>query len=266
MSNTRIITVVATKNGKITKFLQNTETLHLIKVVAGKPDESLGIVEEIKTWRVLKNILLSDGYDLQNLKATENVNKTTLEHIDAVLPEGDFRLFLRPSETKSGGFDVAGKGFKDLRALVTTDEIKNHLNTIVPGKNWTQLSTADLAKGLESFGGSSTTSAPTVQEVTNDVTAVAETGEEVKLNPLGKAKLAKQLIEEVCKEVEDEDSEICERVEMATDELDTLIELLEDVYDDEGQVTAAPTSREEKAERLEQEEIAREMRELEDGF
>ena len=57
---------------------------------------------------------------------------------------------------------------------------------------------------------------------------------------------------------------------MATNELDTLIELLGDVYDDEGQVTNSNTSREEteeeKAERLEQEEIAREMRELEDGF
>ncbi len=246
MSNTRIITVVATKNGRIKKY-----------------------TTDARTWGDLKE-LIQDEYDLTNLKSTENVNKTTLEHIDAVLPEGDFRLFLRPSKTKSGGFDVTGKGFKDLRALVTTDEIKNHLNTIVPGKNWTQLSTADLAKGLESFGGSSTESAPTVQEVTNDVTAVAETGEEVKLNPLGKAKLAKQLIEEVCNEVEDEDGEICERVEMATNELDTLIELLGDVYDDEGQVTNSNTSREEteeeKAERLEQEEIAREMRELEDGF
>ena len=213
---------------------------------------------------------------MSSLKATENVGKTTLEHIDAALPAGDFRLFLRPSKTKSGGFDVEGKGFKDLRALVTTDDIKNHLNTIVPGKNWTQLSTDDLRKGLASYGGETKSeSAPEVEEVTkNEVTAVAETGEEVKLNPLGKAKLAKQLIEEICEEVEDEDEdgEICERAEMVTDELDTLIELLSDVYDEDGE-ESVPKPKQEKVEteeekvaRLEQEDIEREMRELEDGF
>ena len=213
---------------------------------------------------------------MSSLKATENVGKTTLEHIDAALPAGDFRLFLRPSKTKSGGFDVEGKGFKDLRALVTNDDIKNHLNTIVPGKNWTQLSTDDLRKGLASYGGETKSeSAPEVEEVTkNEVTAVAETGEEVKLNPLGKAKLAKQLIEEICEEVEDEDEdgEICERAEMVTDELDTLIELLSDVYDEDGEESVPKPKQEkveteeEKAARLEKEDIEREMRELEDGF
>lgn len=252
MSNSRVITVVATKGGRIEK-----------------------ITTDVQTWGDLK-VLIQDKYDLSSLKATENVGKTTLEHIDAALPAGDFRLFLRPSKTKSGGFDVEGKGFKDLRALVTTDDIKNHLNTIVPGKNWTQLSTDDLRKGLASYGGETKTeSAPEVEEVTkNEVTAVAETGEQVKLNPLGKAKLAKQLIEEICEEVEveDEDGEICERAEMATDELDTLIELLGDVYSEDGEEsTPLPKqekveTEEEKAARLEKEDIEREMRELEDGF
>lgn len=39
---------------------------------------------------------------LTNFIVTENINKTNLEHREAVLPEGDFTLFVRPSKTKSG--------------------------------------------------------------------------------------------------------------------------------------------------------------------
>ena len=59
---------------------------------------------------------------------------------------------------------------------------------------------------------------------------------------------------------------------MATDELDTLIELLGDVYsEDDEESTPLPKqekveTEEEKAARLEKEDIEREMRELEDGF
>jgi len=74
----RTITVVATKNGKIKKYQSNAST-----------------------WGELKTLIIDD-YDLSNLKPTENINKTTLEHNDAILPDGDFRLFLRPAKTKSG--------------------------------------------------------------------------------------------------------------------------------------------------------------------
>ena len=59
---------------------------------------------------------------------------------------------------------------------------------------------------------------------------------------------------------------------MVTDELDTLIELLSDVYDEDGEESVPKPKQEkveteeEKAARLEQEDIEREMRELEDGF
>ena len=54
-----------------------------------------------ETWGALRKLISAD-YDLSVLKATENVNKTTLEDEDSVLPTEDFILYLRPEKTKSG--------------------------------------------------------------------------------------------------------------------------------------------------------------------
>lgn len=53
------------------------------------------------TWGELK-MEIQRYYDLSSLKATENINKTTLDYDDSVLPTGDFELYLRPGKTKSG--------------------------------------------------------------------------------------------------------------------------------------------------------------------
>lgn len=123
--STRVITMFSTKGGK-----NKVET-------------------EATTWGELKP-LVEEKYDLSNLQATENKNKTTLTHPDAVLPEGDFVLFLRPIKTKSGA-DMNDLGFRELRALVNNDSVKEYLNGVVPGKNWTQLTTDELRAGLNSY-------------------------------------------------------------------------------------------------------------------
>lgn len=260
--STRVITVVATKNGRITKFSENVETQTVTITSAGNADKTVSNSEPITTWGTLRSLLSNEGYDLENLKPTENINKTTLEHIDAVLPVGDFRLFLRPSKTKSGGFDVAGKGFKELRAMITTEEVKSYLSGLVPGKNWTQLSTETLKDGLANFNnGSSNSSEATVTEVPNEV--VEETVS-VKSNKQ-KAVEAKKLLQSIydtttCDEVE-------ERVENLLDEMDGLISELEDCDEDEDDnTTDSVESEESRLARLEKEEIAKEMRDLEQGF
>ena len=53
-------------------------------------------------------------YDLSSLKATENINRTTLDYDDSVLPAGDFELYLRPGKTK-------------IRKIVCTFNIKRDL-------------------------------------------------------------------------------------------------------------------------------------------
>lgn len=53
------------------------------------------------TWGEFK-MEIQRYYDLSSLKATENINKTTLDYDDSVLPTCDFELYLRPGKTKSG--------------------------------------------------------------------------------------------------------------------------------------------------------------------
>ena len=72
-------------------------------------------------------------------------------------------------------------GFKDLRAKINElgDEAKAHLSNLVPGKNWTQLTTDELRHGLSSFNAPKATSNvveenATVEEI-NEVLDVYKT-------------------------------------------------------------------------------------------
>lgn len=91
--------------------------------------------------------------DLSNLIPTENVGKTTLQHVDAVLPDTNFTLFLRPSKTKSG-VDFSEMSFIDLRDFIKENpEAKTFLKGVAldKGKSWTQLSLAEIREGLEDY-------------------------------------------------------------------------------------------------------------------
>ena len=125
-----------------------------IKVFSSKSGNIKSYETDVTTWGALRELIQSD-YDLANIKAAESVGKTSLEHIDAVLPETDFTLFLRPAETKSG-LDFNSMSFKELRDYIKTDEnAKDFLNSYVVGKNFTQLSTSALRAGLNLYAGSS---------------------------------------------------------------------------------------------------------------
>lgn len=224
------------------------------------------IETEATTWGELKP-QVQEHYDLSNLQPTENVNKTTLTHQDAVLPTGNFVLFLRPVKTKSGIDGVEGLGFRDLRKLVTSDEIKEHLNNQVDGKNWTQLGTDDLRAGLSSFNASD---APVVEETVEEVVEeVAETQEEscdtptVK-TPLEKAQQVKTLLSEICDEVDDEDA--CDRVEIISEDVDGLISDLEDIYSPEAAQKRAEEEAAAEADAEETQELYDEFDELSKGF
>lgn len=53
-------------------------------------------------WGEVKALIEND-YDLSNLIATESINKTNLEHLEARLPEAtEFIIFLRPQRMKAG--------------------------------------------------------------------------------------------------------------------------------------------------------------------
>lgn len=114
----RTITVYSTKNTTVKRY--ETETT---------------------SWEEFRNMLIADGYDLHNLQATENVNRTTLLNLDAVLPNQDFVLFLRPVETKQG----ATMTRSEIYAKLNEDpDLKEFVKDSVSADNYTHASSDEL--------------------------------------------------------------------------------------------------------------------------
>ena len=163
----REIVAYATKGGKIAK-----------------------INSDVKTWGELKPLLKMEGYDLNSLLAAESINRADLVNDLAVLPEGPFRVFLRPKQTKSG----ADLPYKEVRAKVQEliasdgDVAKAHFNE---GKNYTTKKGDELNVLLNSYkGGSVTTSSAKAEPKKEAVKA------EEKASP--KASEAQEFSEEGC--------------------------------------------------------------------
>ena len=223
MSTTRKVTIVSTKNNKV-KFYETAAT----------------------TWGEL-NAEINKDFDLSNLKATENVNKTTLEHVDAVLPEGEFRVFLRPVKTKSGGHDFDNMKFGDLRATFKTDEeVKKFLTGKVSaeGRNWTQLKTDELRTFLKEYHAKAVSSVvesvkdSKTEAVTDDVKEEVADIQEVpwegvELNTTEKFQTAMQLLREVVQDVNDSDIDEDRKEEIECIITDDFVDAFEDdILDD----------------------------------
>lgn len=168
----REIVAYATKGGKIAK-----------------------INSDVKTWGELKPLLKREGYDLNSLLAAESINRADLVNDLAVLPEGPFRVFLRPKQTKSG----ADLPYKEVRAKVQEliasdgDVAKAHFNE---GKNYTTKKGDELNVLLNSYkGGSGTTSSAKAEPKEEDIKTEAPKSEE-KASP--KTSEAQEFSEEGC--------------------------------------------------------------------
>lgn len=131
-------------------------------IVYSTKGKSGSFESDAKTWGEVQNDVRNIVGDLDNLIATENVNKTNLGHQDSVLPEGDFKIFLRPSKTKSGATDFSSMSFRECRAFIADkgQACKDYLNAEAKksDRNWTQLSTEELQKYLSSYSGSKSSS------------------------------------------------------------------------------------------------------------
>ena len=163
----REIVAYATKGGKIAKI--NTDA---------------------KTWGELKPLLKMEGYDLNSLLAAESINRADLVNDLAVLPEGPFRVFLRPKQTKSG----ADLPYKEVRAKVQEliasdgDVAKAHFNE---GKNYTTKKGDELNVLLNSYKGGSVTTSSAKAEPKKEASKAEE-----KASP--KASEAQEFSEEGC--------------------------------------------------------------------
>jgi len=63
------------------------------------------VVTNVETLRELKPILTSKGIDITGMKLVVGETRNELSIDEAVLPTGDFKLYLMPQKTKSGSLE-----------------------------------------------------------------------------------------------------------------------------------------------------------------
>lgn len=139
-----------------------------IKVFSSKRNNLTVVKSDATTWGALSSQLIEEGYDLTGLVASENVNRCTLENEGAILPEGNFTLFLRQKDGKGG----LGLSFSELRKLAKENfEFKQYL--VNNSTNWTQLSTTKLNEYYDAFcntpADKKVTETPVVKEVSDNM-------------------------------------------------------------------------------------------------
>lgn len=110
-----------------------------ITIYATRGGQMKKITTAVRTWGELQPLVRREGFDLGSLLAAENINKTDLVNDLAVLPESNFRLFLRPKQTKSGAPERK-ECFAIIKAHLAVHPEDKH-KFIIDGKNMTQLST-----------------------------------------------------------------------------------------------------------------------------
>lgn len=133
-----------------------------VTVFSTKGKKRFVVETEANTWGELKQVLTSEGVEVDNMKAIVGENQTTLESSAAVLPKGlttagevtkDFTLFLTPVKVKSGSINVIDpetmsyKECKDFikKEFANSDEAKEHFG------NYTIMSTSQMRSLIESW-------------------------------------------------------------------------------------------------------------------
>ncbi len=113
-----------------------------ITIFSTKGSQKRELVTNATTWGELKREI-SSLYDMSNLQATENVNRTDLVSDTAVLPKGDFTLFLRPIKTKSGAYS-----YEEAKRIIQSNPTLKEDIKRVYGKSYTNLSTEVLNEAI----------------------------------------------------------------------------------------------------------------------
>lgn len=138
---------------------------------SGQNNRKVDIMSTATTWEELQKDFSNAGVSHKGMDAVVRATKVTLTLPDAVLPEGDFLLYLLPQKTSSG----ADLSYKELRATISNiikadgDKAKNHFNQ---GKNYTTKSTDELQSLYKSYKGPGKTAVPAKPAVTSEKKAV----------------------------------------------------------------------------------------------
>lgn len=73
-----------------------------IVVVSTRDNARKEFNTDVRTWGELKPLIEAERISTSDMKATVRETKVNLDHHGAMLPEGDFTLFLTPGKVKSG--------------------------------------------------------------------------------------------------------------------------------------------------------------------
>lgn len=190
-----------------------TMTARVITLYATKGAKKAKLETEVSTWGELKYLIRKEGYDLDKLHATENINKTDLVNDAAVLPVGDFTVFMRPKQVKSGGRGD-GLSYKDIKAAIKDDftcfkeAADSHYNQ---EKNYTTKSTETLRELLNTFVDPSNSVKADVKEEISPVVTETATVTETPSTPVrtitnvDRVNQVETLLQEICDNTENED-------------------------------------------------------------
>lgn len=183
-----------------------------VTVYSTKGKSNAVITTDVATWGELQPLLTAEGYDLNSLNATENINRTDLINTGAVLPEGEFTLFLRPKQTKSGSdeeeVDLETASFRELREVIKCME-ENEKEAFIgslEGTNYTHMSTERLRESLISF-----------YDLVEEVSTVIELEEDCEHNTVEVLNTVLSTLN--CVATSQENEEIDERVKNIFDEI-----------------------------------------------
>ena len=246
----------------------STQTQREITIYATRGGKMEKIMTDVTTWGELKPLVKKAGYDLSSLLAAESFTKHDLVNDLALLPVENFRLFLRPKQTKSG----AEMSYKELRGAIKdildgNEEAKEHFNQ---GKNYTTKGTEELRSLYNSYayGGKKTSAPQPVKEVIK-----AKKAGKVKKDKSSK-KGKKNKTKEVLEDLAQADKVTQRAVPVQEVEgliLQSIVDVLGKLPQTENISSAIEFLNEElfpsvKEEKQESEKLAREAREMEMGY
>lgn len=123
---------------------------------SGQNARRITIDSKAMTWGELQKDFDAAGIVYKGMSVVNRINKTNLVLPDAVLPEGDFLLYLLPEKTSSGAYSCTGWAYKDLRGFIQRaiieggDTAKNYFNF---KKNYTMKSTEEMQELITNYGG-----------------------------------------------------------------------------------------------------------------
>ena len=122
---------------------------------SGQNSRKFVVESKAETWGELMKDFDAAGVVYKNMSVVERATRNNLVVPDAILPKGDFLVYLLPEKTDSG-LDVSIWAYKDLRGYIQAaisqsgDSAKAHFNE---GKNYTMKSTLEMIALIGSYTG-----------------------------------------------------------------------------------------------------------------